>query len=415
MAIVRPFRAVRPAKEYADKVISLPYDVMNREEASCMAEGNPFSFLHICRSEIDLPHVDDPYSEPVYAKARKNIEDFLANEVFIRDPEPMLYLYRQVMDGRSQTGIVGCVSIDEYLDDTIKKHEYTRVEKELDRINHFDRCNTNTEPVFLTYQNDRRLQTLVEGWVRSHEPEYDLTTDDGIGHTLWAVTDPDVVRSLSALFDEIGSLYIADGHHRSASAVKVGQKRREEHPDYTGNEEFNFFMAVIFPDADLKVFDYNRVVKDLNGLSQEEFLKRVSQEFNIEPVSSENGPYRPEAKHTFGMYLKDQWYRLTAKAETIHDGDVIGCLDVSILQENLLQPILGIGDPRTDKRIDFVGGIRGLEELERRVAKDMTVAFALYPVAISDLIAVSDQGMVMPPKSTWFEPKLGSGLFMHEL
>lgn len=415
MAIVKPFRAVRPAKDYADKVISLPYDVMNREEAAGMAEGNPYSFLHICRSEIDLPHVENPYSEPVYAKAKKNIDEFLADEILIREDEPMLYVYKQVMDGRSQTGIVGCVSIDEYLNDTIKKHEFTRVEKELDRINHFDRCNTNTEPVFLTYRDDKRLRTLIEGWMNGHKPEYDFTTTDGIGHSLWAIDDPGVVGSLTSLFGEIDSLYIADGHHRSASAVKVGQKRREEHPDYTGDEEFNYFMAVIFPDVDLKIFDYNRVVKDLNGLNAEEFLNQIAGKFIVEPVASQSGPYRPEAKHSFGMYLKGQWYKLTARDEIICDEDVIKCLDVSILQENLLQPILGIDDPRTDKRIDFVGGIRGLEELERRVAHDMIVAFALYPVSISDLLAVSDKGMVMPPKSTWFEPKLGSGLFMHEL
>lgn len=413
MAIVRPFRAVRPAKDFADRVISLPYDVMNREEAAEMAAGNPYSFLHICRSEIDLPHVDDPYSEQVYAKAKKNIDDFLVNEILIREEEPLLYIYKQTMDNRSQVGITGCVSIDEYLNDTIKKHEFTRVEKELDRINHFDRCNTNTEPVFLTYRDDKRLRTLIEGWMTSHTPEYDFVTKDGIGHALWPITDQDVIRALTALFQEIDSLYIADGHHRSASAVKVGQKRRAEHPDYTGEEEFNYFMAVIFPDTDLKIFDYNRVVKDLNGLSSEAYLSKVAEKFVVEPM--EGGPYRPEGKHIFGMYLKNQWYKLTAKSEIICDEDVIRCLDVSILQENLLQPVLGIEDPRTDKRIDFVGGIRGLGELETRVARDMTVAFALFPVSISDLLAVSDKGMVMPPKSTWFEPKLGSGLFMHEL
>ena len=413
MAIVRPFRAVRPAIEYSDKVVSLPYDVMNREEAVKMAEGNPYSFLHICRSEIDLPDVENPYTEPVYAKAKKNIQDYLTNEILIREDAALLYIYKQVMDGRSQTGIVGCVSIDEYLNNTIKKHEFTRVEKEIDRINHFDHCNTNTEPVFLTYRDDKRLRTLIEGWMISHAPEYDFVTKDGIGHTLWAITDQSVVSALTTLFTEIDSLYIADGHHRSASAVKVGQKRREEHPDYTGEEEFNYFMAVIFPDDDLKIFDYNRVVKDLNGFSKDEFLQKVSERFMIEEIL--NGPYKPEAKHTFGMYLKDQWYKLTAKSEIICEEDVIQCLDVSILQENLLQPILGIEDPRTDKRIDFVGGIRGLSELERRVEKDMAVAFSLYPVSISDLLAVSDKGMVMPPKSTWFEPKLGSGLFMHEL
>lgn len=415
MAIVRPFRAIRPAKDYADKVISLPYDVMNREEAAKMAEGNPSSFLHICRSEIDLPQVENPYSEQVYAKARKNIDDFLISEILIRDEKPLLYIYKQIMDGRPQVGIVGCVSIDEYLNNTIKKHEFTRVEKELDRINHFDRCNTNTEPVFLTYRDDKRLRTLIEGWMNGHSPEYDFTTKDGIGHTLWAIDDQGVIGSLVSLFSEIENFYIADGHHRSASAVKVGQKRREEHPDYTGDEEFNFFMAVIFPDVDLKIFDYNRVVKDLNGLSREAFIEKVSEKFTVEPAASQNSPYHPEEKHTFGMYLKDQWYKLTARADIICEEDVIKSLDVSILQENLLQPILGIEDPRTDKRIDFVGGIRGLSELERRVAKDMEVAFALYPVSISDLLAVSDKGMVMPPKSTWFEPKLGSGLFMHEL
>jgi len=413
MATVRPFRAIRPAKEYAERVVSLPYDVMNREEAAKMAEGNPYSFLHICRAEIDLPEVEDPYSEQVYAKAKKNIDDYLANGVLIRDDEPMLYIYRQVMEGRAQTGIVGCVSIDEYLNDTIKKHEFTRVEKEMDRINHFDACNANTEPIFLTYRENKRLRTLIEGWMCAHAPEYDFITKDGIGHTLWKIADRGVIDSLISLFREIDCFYIADGHHRSASAVKVGLKRRKEHPGYTGDEEFNFFMAVIFPDSDLKIYDYNRVVKDLNGLSDAEFLDRISERFLVEPV--EKGPYRPEAKHTFGMYLSGRWYKLTAKPEIVCDEDVIQCLDVSILQENLLQPVLGIQDPRTDKRIDFVGGIRGLAELERRVALDMAVAFALYPVSISELLAVADKGMIMPPKSTWFEPKLGSGLFMHEL
>lgn len=378
-----------------------------------MAEGNPYSFLHICRSEIDLPHIEDPYSDEVYSRARKNIDDFLANEILIRDENSFLYIYRQTMDGRTQTGIVGCASIDEYLNDTIKKHEFTRVEKEQDRIRHFDRCNMNTEPVFLTYRNDKRLQILIEDWVRRNDPEYDFTTKDGIGNTLWVINDESVIISLTSLFGEIESMYIADGHHRSASAVKVGQKRREEHKGYTGDEEFNFFMAAIFPDSELKIFDYNRVVKDLNGLSAETFLNKVSEKFEIEQFGA--GKYIPEAKHIFGMYLEDKWYKLTAKSEIVCEEDVIKCLDVSILQDHLLQPILGIEDPRTDNRIDFVGGIRGLEELERRVKNDMAVAFALYPVFISDLLAVSDKGMVMPPKSTWFEPKLGSGLFMHEL
>ncbi|HHU18331.1 MAG TPA: DUF1015 domain-containing protein [Clostridiales bacterium] len=413
MAIVKPFRAIRPKKEYAEQVISLPYDVMSKEEASKMAEGNPYSFLHICRSEIDLPHIEDPYSNQVYSKARKNIENLLANEILFQDENSYLYIYRQTMDGRTQTGIVGCASIDEYLNNTIKKHEFTRVEKEQDRIRHFDRCNMNTEPVFLTYRNDKRLQTIIEDWVRHNEPEYNFTTKDGIGHALWIITDESVIESLTNLFKEIETMYIADGHHRSASAVKVGQKRRDEHTGYTGEEEFNFFMAVIFPDSELKIFDYNRVVKDLNGLSKEAFLEKISEKFEIEQLGTD--PYIPEAKHIFGMYLEDSWYRLSTKPEIINEEDVIKSLDVSILQDHLLQPVLGIEEPRTDKRIDFVGGIRGLKELERRVKNDMAVAFALYPVSISDLFEVSDKGMVMPPKSTWFEPKLGSGLFMHEL
>lgn len=413
MAIVRPFRAVRPAKEYADKVISLPYDVMNREEAAKMAQDNPYSFLHVCRAEIDLSEEKNPYSEAVYQKAKNNIADYLADHVLIRDEKPLFYIYKQTMDGRTQTGIVGCVSIDEYENNIIKKHEFTRVEKEIDRINHFDICNTNTEPVFLTYRDNKKLRTLIEGWMAGHQPEYDFVSSDGIGHALWSITEDGMIQGITELFGGIEALYIADGHHRSASAVKVGKKRREEHPDFNGMEEFNYFMAVIFPDNDLKIFDYNRVVKDLNGLTKEDFLTKIAEKFDVKKIKE--GPYTPEAKHIFGMYLDGTWYQLTAKEEIIDKNDVIKSLDVSILQDNLLAPILGIEDPRTDKRIDFVGGIRGLGELERRVGRDMTVAFALYPVAISDLLAVSDQGLVMPPKSTWFEPKLGSGLFMHEL
>lgn len=413
MAVVRPFRAVRPDKKYAEKVISLPYDVMNRKEAAEMAEGNPYSFLHICRSEIDMPEQENAYDKSVYEKARDNIAAYLNDGVFIRDEKPMLYIYRQVMDGRAQTGIVASVSVDEYRDGIIKKHEFTRVEKEIDRINHFDTCSANTEPVFLTYRDDLRIRTLVEGWVANHEPDYDMVTSDGIGHTLWPITDDDTVAALSELFGEIPELYIADGHHRSASAYKVGMKRREENPDYTGDEEFNFFMAVVFPDNDLKIFDYNRVVKDLNGLSEEAFIEAVKNA-GFEVVIKGTEICAPDKSHTFSMYLEGKWYHIIAKAEIIPD-DVIGALDVSILQNNLLGPVLGIADPRTDKRIDFVGGIRGLGELEKRCREDMKVAFAVYPVDIAELLAVADAGLVMPPKSTWFEPKLGSGLFIHEI
>ena len=413
MATVKPFKAIRPDAKYADKVISLPYDVMNRKEAAEMAAENPYSFLHICRAEIDLPEQEDAYDRSVYEKARDNIAERLENGVFVQEEKPALYIYRQIMDGRAQTGIVGCVAVDEYQNNTIKKHEFTRVEKEIDRINHFDICDADTEPVFLTYRDDKRIRSIMEGYVANHEPEYDITSEDGIQHTLWVVDDSELVQSLTGLFDEIPALYIADGHHRSASACKVGLKRREEHPDYTGDEEFNFFMAVIFPDNDLKIFDYNRVVKDLNGNSKEEFLAKI-QEAGFEVEEKGSDIYYPEGKHIFAMFLDGKWYKLTAKDSIIPD-HVTESLDVAVLQNSLLHPILGIEDPRTDKRIDFVGGIRGLEELEKRVNDDMEVAFAVYPVDVEDLLRVADNNMVMPPKSTWFEPKLGSGLFLHSL
>lgn len=413
MAVLRPFKAIRPTNSKASQVVSLPYDVMNRVEASKMAEENPCSFLHICRSEIDLPNETNPYSKEVYEKAKSNIVQFLENGTLMQDEKPMLYIYKQVMDGRPQTGIVGCVSIDDYQNNVIKKHEFTRVEKEIDRINHFDTCNANTEPVFLTFRNDKRVKTLIEGWIANHKPEFDIVSEDGIGHTLWVIDDSSVIDSLMRLFAEIDALYIADGHHRSASAVKVGLKRREALPTYTGDEEFNHFMAVIFPDEDLKIFDYNRVVKDLNGLSTEMFLEKLREKFTLEDKGSTE--YMPAHKHDFAMYLEGKWYKMELKPGVIDKNDLIQSLDVSVLQDNVLNPILGVEDPRTDKRIDFVGGIRGLKGLEKRVKNDMKVAFALYPVDIADLLAVSDNDMVMPPKSTWFEPKLGSGLFVHQL
>lgn len=413
MATVRPFRAIRPEKGYEEKVISLPYDVMNRQEAAEMAEGNPFSFLHICRSEIDLPEQEDPYDISVYEKARDNIKKYLDEGVFLQEDKPCLYIYRQTMDGRVQTGIVGCVSVDEYQNNTIKKHEFTRVEKEKDRIRHFDICDTDTEPVFLTYRDDKRIRTIVEAFAAGNDPVYDFVSGDGIGHTLWVIDDEATLQSLTSLFSEVPYLYIADGHHRSASACKVGLKRREENPDYSGDEEFNFFMAAVFPDSDLKIFDYNRVVKDLNGCSPQEFIDKIKKAgFEVEDKGEEI--YYPEGKHDFSMYLEGRWYRLRAKEEIIPD-HVIDSLDVAVLQNNILGPILGIEDPRTDKRIDFVGGIRGLKELKKRADSDMKAAFAVYPVDVDDLLRVADNDMVMPPKSTWFEPKLGSGLFLHSL
>lgn len=413
MTIVRPFKAIRPAPALADRVISLPYDVMNRKEATQMAQNNPLSFLHICRSEIDLPEQENPYDESVYLKARDNIKQFLADGTFLQDEEPTLYIYRQTMGKNTQTGIVGCVSIDDYMNDIIKKHEYTREEKEQDRIRHFDICNANTEPVFLTHRADPGLGLLMDQYTKEHDAEFNLTTKDNVGHIFWVIRDNTVRDKVVEIFKSIPALYIADGHHRSASACKVGLKRRAANPGYTGDEEFNFFMAVIFPDQDLNIFDYNRVVRDLNGQTPEAFLEAVEKAgYSVEMQGKEI--YRPSSKHTIGMFLEGNWYKLFAKPEIISNHPIDG-LDVAMLQKHLLAPVLGIEDPRTDKRIDFVGGIRGLEELERRVATDMKVAFALYPVTIADLLTVSDNGMVMPPKSTWFEPKLGSGLFIHQL
>ena len=412
MAIFRPFRAIRPALGYEDKVMAKPYDVMNRSEATKMAKGNPYSFLHISRAEIDLPKIDDPYDNKVYETARDNIRKFIEDGTLMVESKPMLYIYRQTMNGNVQTGIVGCVSIDDYMNNVIKKHEYTRLEKEKDRINHFHVCNANTEPVFLTYRDNQKVRVLIEGYMKNNQSEYDITDDD-VRHEVWAIKDDNVINGICGLFKQIPALYIADGHHRTASACKVGLKKREENPKYTGDEEFNYFLAAVFPDKDLKVFDYNRVVRDLNGNSVEEFLGKIVQAgFSVKILGKE--AYRPKGKHSFGMYLDGQWYRLIAD-EKIIPRDVIGSLDVSVLQDNILDPILGIKDVRKDERIDFVGGIRGLKELERRVHEDMCVAFCLHPVEISDIMTISDNGMIMPPKSTWFEPKLGSGLFIHEL
>lgn len=412
MATIRAFKAVRPSKEYADQVLALPYDVMNREEAARMAEGNPFSFLHISRAEIDLPETG-AYHTAVYQKGKDSLTAFIEQKVLIRDEKPALYIYQQEMNGRKQTGIACCAAVDEYLDGTIKKHELTRVDKELDRINHFDICNANTEPVFLTYRENKKIQAIVNGLIQGNEPEYSIVGNDATRHTIWRVGDPDTMEALIGLFAEIPNLYIADGHHRSASACKVGVKRREENPGYCGDEEFNFFLSVIFPGCDLEIYDYNRVVKDLNGHSVEEFLKKIKDAgFHVEEKGDD--AYTPENEHVFGMFLEGKWYKLTTKAETLSE-DIIDGLDVSILQNRILAPLLGIEDPRTDGRIDFIGGIRGLSELTRRVNLDMKVAFAVYPVSIDQLIEVSDQGRIMPPKSTWFEPKLGSGIFVHEL
>ncbi len=413
MAVVRPFKGIRPQKELVDKVAALPYDVMNTEEAREMVKGNPYSFLHVDKAQIDLEPNINQYDKIVYEKARENLYNMIDEKVYIRDNESCMYIYRQIMDGRVQTGIVGCTSIDDYMKDIIKKHEHTRAEKEQDRINHVDYCNANTGPIYLTYKNVSEIDKIVIEWTKK-EPEYNFVSEDGITHIVWVINDKNTVDKLENLFKEVKYLYIADGHHRAASAVKVGQLRREQNPQYTREEEFNFFLSVIFPAKDLYVMDYNRVVKDLNDLSTEEFLSKVSEKFDMEAYNCCN-QYKPEEKGTFGMYLDKKWYKLTAKKETFDEKDPVASLDVSILQNNLLRPLLGIEDPRTSDRIDFIGGIRGLKELEKRVDNGMKVAFSMYPTSIVELMNIADAGEVMPPKSTWFEPKLRSGIFVHEL
>ncbi len=413
MSIVRPFRAVRPRPDLADQVAALPYDVMNSEEARQMVQGNPYSFLHIDKAEIDLEPGIDLYDPQVYQKARQNMQQMINEGVLQEDKEAYLYIYRQIMNGRSQTGLVACCSIEEYLANKIKKHEHTRADKEQDRINHVNICDANTGPIFLTYKNRAQINQIVETWSQK-KPINSFKSDDGIEHIVWLIDDQPTLKNIEKLFSEVDSFYIADGHHRCASGVKVGQLRRQEYPDFTGEEEFNFFLAVIFPDQDLYIMDYNRVVKDLNGLSKEQFLLELEAKFSVCPVNSST-PYKPEEKHKFGMYLDGQWYELEARPDSYDSQDPVARLDVSILQNNLLRPLLGIEDPRTDKRIDFVGGIRGLGELERRVQQGMQVAFSMFPTTIQDLMDIADANEVMPPKSTWFEPKLRSGLFIHKL
>lgn len=414
MAIVRPFRAVRPHETLADKVAALPYDVMNSEEAREMVKDNPYSFLHVDKSEVDLPPSIDLYDQRVYDKARENIVKFMEEGTLVQEKEKALYIYTLVMDGHPQTGLVSLASIDDYQNNVIKKHEFTRAEKEADRIRHVDVTNFHTGPIFLTYVYQEEITRIIEEYKKSHTPLYDFVAEDGVQHTAWAILDEEIIEELKKRFEKVESLYIADGHHRAASAVRVGMMRREKNKDFTGDEEFNYFLSVIFPSNELRIMDYNRVVKDLNGCDSEQFMEAVKQDFTVTAYEGE-GPYRPEMKHTFGMYLDGRWYKLEAKEHIVFDEDPLKRLDCKILQDHLLHPILGIEDPRVDKRIDFVGGIRGLKELERRVEKDMKVAFSMYPTTIMDLISISDAGMVMPPKSTWFEPKLRSGLFLHDL
>ena len=412
MATIRPFMAIRPAANYAKDVAALPYDVMNSEEAREMVQEKPWSFLHVDKAEVDLPVGTDIYSDAVYQKAKENLENMIGHGVMGQDLLPNLYIYRLTMNGKSQTGLVCCTSVDEYMNGTIKKHELTRADKEADRIRHVDTLNANTGPIFLAYKKNPDAKAIIDGWTAAAKPEYDFVAEDGIRHTVWVIDSDTEIGMLVDSFKNVENLYIADGHHRNASAVKVALKRREEKPDYTGDEEFNYYLSVLFAAEDLYIMDYNRVVKDLNGYDTVSFLEEIQKKFDVVPYEGE-GQYRPEALHTFGMYLDGNWFKLTAKEAIITDDAVLG-LDVSILQKELLEPVLAIGDPRTDKRIDFVGGLRGLDELKRRVdSGEMRMALALYPVTMQQLMNIADAGKIMPPKATWFEPKLRSGLFVH--
>ncbi|MBR5967381.1 MAG: DUF1015 domain-containing protein [Lachnospiraceae bacterium] len=412
MANVKPFKCVRPNPDVAEKVAALPYDVYSRAEAKEKVKGDNLTFLRIDRAETQFDDSVGTYDDCVYAKARQMLDEDIANGVYVRDEDECYYIYELIMNGRHQTGIVACASINDYLSNVIKKHENTREDKLQDRIRHVDTCSAQTGPIFLAYRSNKVISEAVNSTKTGTKPIYSFTSDDGITHNVWKLDDKEKVEAVRAQFDNTGSIYIADGHHRCASAVKVGLKRRQENPNYTGEEEFNYFLSVLFPEDQLMILPYNRVVRDLVGLSVENFLSRIRVNFHIHEVE---GPFEPKEKATYGMYLDGKWYELAARNNLRSISDPVASLDVSLLQDYLLGPILGIGDPRTDKRIDFIGGIRGLSELERRCASGMRVAFSMYPTSIQELFAVADAGRLMPPKSTWFEPKLRSGLFIHQI
>ncbi|MDR3305104.1 MAG: DUF1015 family protein [Clostridiales Family XIII bacterium] len=412
MATVRAFRAIRPAEGAAARVAALPYDVMSAAEAREMTRGDELSFLHVDKAEIDLDPAMDPYSDAVYAKAKSNLDRLIREGALFRDADEVFYIYKLTMDGREQAGFVGCASADDYLENRIRKHEFTRADKERDRIRHVDTLNANTGPIFLAHRAEGALSRIAAAWMASHDPIYDFTADGGVRHTVYRIGDPAENERITAAFADVPALYIADGHHRCASAVRVAQLRRAANPGYTGDEEFNFFLAVIFPADQLAIMDYNRLLKDMNGLDEKSLFAEIEKSFDVSKAAS---PVHPAARHEFGMCLAGEWYRLKAHSGLIDETDPVQRLDVSILQRLLLAPVFGIEDPRTSDRIDFAGGIRGLEYLEARVRDDMKAAFSLYPTAMDELMDIADAGEVMPPKSTWFEPKLLSGLFIHEL
>jgi len=414
MAVLKAFKGLRPPAKLAKKVASRPYDVLNSEEAREEAKGNEYSLLHIIKPEIDLDPAIDVHAPEVYQKARENFLKFQENGWLVEDENEYLYIYGQTMFGKTQYGIVGCAAVDDYLNNVIKKHELTRPDKEEDRMKHVRINNANLEPVFFSYPAVDDIDQIVKQYILNNVPVYDFVADDGVGHHFWVIQDKGIISSLIELFDQLPATYVADGHHRTAAAALVGKEKRDNNPDHTGNEEYNFFLAVHFPDDQLTIIDYNRVVKDLNGMSADEFMEKLKTGFAVEEKGAEM--YKPESLHNFSMYLEGKWYSLTAKENTFNDDDPIDVLDVTILTNQVLEPLLGIEDLRRSQRIDFVGGIRGLEELKKRVdSGEMKVAFALYPVSMKQLIDIADSGNIMPPKTTWFEPKLRSGLVVHKL
>ena len=415
MAIVKPFKGLRPPQEIVKQLASRPYDVLNSAEARIEANGNPYSLLRVTKAEIDLPVGIDEHSQEVYDKVVENFNLFKDNKWLVQDQEEKFYIYAQTMDGRTQYGIVACTHIDDYLNNNIKKHELTRKDKEEDRMIHVRITNANVEPVFFSYPANPKIDAIVTNIINNQAPEYDFVADEGFGHTFWVINEPVINQQIVEIFrTEIPSLYVADGHHRTAAAALVGSEKRNANPNHTGKEEYNYFMSVLFPDNQLKIIDYNRVIKDLNGHTKEQLIALLEETFEVTLMGSDI--YTPAQLHEFSMYIDGNWYKLIAKPGTFNDNDPIGVLDVTILSNLVLDKILGIKDLRTDKRIDFVGGIRGLGELKRRVDNgEMKVAFALYAVSMQQLIDIADTGNIMPPKTTWFEPKLRSGLVIHEL
>jgi uncharacterized protein (DUF1015 family) len=415
MATLKPFKGLRPVPQMASQVASPPYDVLNPAEARALVRGNKWSFLHVNKSEVDLPEDINLYDKRVYEKAKENLDYLEQEQVLITDAESRFYLYRQAINGHVQTGVVGAASIDEYFNGTIKIHEQTTVDKEQDRINHMETCNAHTGPILMFYHDYAQIDAMVESWTSTHEPCYDFVSDDQVQHVFWVVDDAAFMEKLELAFKDVDSFYVADGHHRTAAAAKVAKRRQAAaNGSSTGDEPFNSFLAVMFPSTQVNIIDYNRVVQ-VNGLPSAQLLEKIKESFEV-TKAAQNGPFKPYKRHQFGMYLEGEWYQLEAKPAVIEEGDPVKSLDVYILQNSLLSPVLGIGNPRTDKRIDFVGGIRGLGELEKRCRTGCRhVAFSLYPTSIDELITVADAHLLMPPKSTWFEPKLRSGLIVHKL